>query len=117
MIGSCGKRPKAIGGERKEGVPLALGSLVNLKVGAQSGLGWLWLVRCHVIGLSPGWAPPYLVLAIEVGVIDLWNFTLMKCGRYTGHRSQRFCSNFSYRLLVLQRGGSEKVLRRIGSLE
>lgn len=87
MIGSCGGRRKAIGGERKGGVPLALGSLVNLKVGAQSGLGRLWLVRCHVVGLSlaPWWAPPYLVLVIEVGVIDPWRLTLMKCGRYTGH--------------------------------
>lgn len=87
MIGSCGKRRKAIGGERKEGVPLALGSLVNLKVGARSGLGRLWPVRCHVIGLSARWEPPYLVLAIEVGVIDLWNLTLMKCSRYTGWAS------------------------------
>uniref|UniRef100_A0A7N5JL90 Adhesion G protein-coupled receptor E5 n=1 Tax=Ailuropoda melanoleuca TaxID=9646 RepID=A0A7N5JL90_AILME len=34
MIGSCRRRLEAIGEERKQGVPYASGSLVNLKVGA-----------------------------------------------------------------------------------
>lgn len=34
MIGSCRRRLEAIGEERKQGVPFASGSLVNLKVGA-----------------------------------------------------------------------------------
>lgn len=37
MIGSCGRRLEATGGEWKEGVPHASDSLVNLKVGARVG--------------------------------------------------------------------------------
>lgn len=41
----------------------------------------------------------------------------MECGFYTEDGTQDFCSSTNRRLPVLQRGVSEKVLGRIGSLE